>query len=333
MPIIVKGGRNVNVDNLKAIHVDNYPVTVYYQSNEFRVILTSGLGHHNLDWLQYIKPTDILVCRIPWFRTEYEFVRDRACFEKYNIDLNRIYVLCNTDEELSWSRNVGFQSFLISGNFHIDYNTFKIMEREKKYDAVMISRLYGFKRHRFASLVENSCMIGGYDFGGADVNIKEVCPLAKDYYVDKRLSPNEVCEKVNESKVGLIMSAIEGACYTSIEYLLCGIPVVSTKSQGGRDLFYDDYNSLICENNPESVRDCVSQFINKYDTIDKHRIRNDVIGVINDNRNKFKSLIDRILKEKGVSIDIDRHFQDNFRNKFMSNFVGKQKAKELLGVS
>ena len=47
--------------------------------------------------------------------------------------------------------------------------------------------------------------------------------------------------------VGGVFSEEEGACWASSEYLLCGLPVVSTHSRGGRDVWYSGHNSLIVE--------------------------------------------------------------------------------------
>lgn len=44
------------------------------------------------------------------------------------------------------------------------------------------------------------------------------------------LSPVEVAAALNQCGVGGIFSAEEGTCYASTEYLLCGLPVVSTTS-------------------------------------------------------------------------------------------------------
>lgn len=50
-------------------------------------------------------------------------------------------------------------------------------------------------------------------------------------------------DKINEiygqSRCGLILSAEEGACFAAMEYLLCGLPVVTTPNIGGRDEFFD----------------------------------------------------------------------------------------------
>lgn len=52
---------------------------------------------------------------------------------------------------------------------------------------------------------------------------------------------------LNNSSVGGIFSATEGACYASTEYLMCGLPVISTHSTGGRDIWYTPDNSILVE--------------------------------------------------------------------------------------
>jgi glycosyltransferase involved in cell wall biosynthesis len=38
-----------------------------------------------------------------------------------------------------------------------------------------------------------------------------------------------------------------------MEYMLCGTPVVSTPSTGGRDVFFTPENSIIRDDNPKAV--------------------------------------------------------------------------------
>ncbi len=49
----------------------------------------------------------------------------------------------------------------------------------------------------------------------------------------------EVARKLNACRVGMCLSETEGAMFAAVEYLLCGLPVVSTPSQGGRDVWFD----------------------------------------------------------------------------------------------
>ena len=59
------------------------------------------------------------------------------------------------------------------------------------------------------------------------------------------MNDEEVNNFLNQCKVGIILSEVEGANYASIQYLLAGLPVVSTKSKGGRDVFFDPYKLKI----------------------------------------------------------------------------------------
>jgi glycosyltransferase involved in cell wall biosynthesis len=69
---------------------------------------------------------------------------------------------------------------------------------------------------------------------------------------------------INSSVCGLMLSDIEGACYASTEYLLCGVPVVTTKSFGGRDEYYEEENHLTVRATPAHVAEGVSYFVDKY---------------------------------------------------------------------
>lgn len=51
------------------------------------------------------------------------------------------------------------------------------------------------------------------------------------------LPPAQVCAALNRGEVGLALSELEGACWASTEYLLCGLPVVSTPCSGGREVW------------------------------------------------------------------------------------------------
>lgn len=61
------------------------------------------------------------------------------------------------------------------------------------------------------------------------------------------LQPAEVAAALNCSMLGGMFSAEEGTCWASTEYLLCGLPVISTPCCGGREVWHNDRNSLIVE--------------------------------------------------------------------------------------
>ncbi len=58
------------------------------------------------------------------------------------------------------------------------------------------------------------------------------------YRNESELLPEDVAMAINKAYVGLCLSEIEGACFSSTEYLSCGIPVVSSRCSGGREFWY-----------------------------------------------------------------------------------------------
>jgi glycosyltransferase involved in cell wall biosynthesis len=99
------------------------------------------------------------------------------------------------------------------------------------------------------------------------------------------LSQPQVCDVINQSRVGLILSAREGACFASSEYLLCGVPVVSTPSKGGRSFWYNDENSLIVDADPGAVLDAAKALLAA--PRDPHRIRAAHLALMKEQRQAF----------------------------------------------
>ena len=117
--------------------------------------------------------------------------------------------------------------------------------------------------------------------------------------------------------MGLILSEFEGACYSSSEYLLCGIPVVSTFSFGGRDIWYNSYNSIICNPTPEAVSDAVKK-LSSYNR-DPHRIRQMHINLAKTFRANFINMLRQILvitKDKSLAEEI---FINNYKHKLLTS--------------
>lgn len=70
------------------------------------------------------------------------------------------------------------------------------------------------------------------------------------------LSASQVCAALNRCEVGLALSELEGPCWASTEYLLCGLPVVTTPCSGGREVWYNEGNSIVVQ--PTQVGSLVS---------------------------------------------------------------------------
>lgn len=76
----------------------------------------------------------------------------------------------------------------------------------------------------------------------------------------RRLSRSEVADCYKQARVGLVLSAVEGPNLASIQCLLADIPVVSTPSTGGRDVFYSEGCAAVVPPEPAAIAAAVSRF-------------------------------------------------------------------------
>jgi glycosyltransferase involved in cell wall biosynthesis len=185
---------------------------------------------------------------------------------------------------------------------------------EKKYRAIYVGRRIALKRHMLAAKVNGLALVAGINHS------RPVSEIPKHVFLnDRQLTPEEVCVKINESHCGLILSDAEGGCFASSEYLLCGIPVVSTQSFGGRDVWYDNYNSIICDSTPEAVAEAVDHFVTN--SPDPYAIRSNHIALANKFRANFVRILGSILIDHGIkNIDPKSYFKDNFYHKMRKSY-------------
>ena len=188
------------------------------------------------------------------------------------IKYKNIFVLANTEEEKDfYESKMENDVILCNNNSFLNENVYKILDtEEKKYDMLINSRFSGYKNTNVANLVNNVVHIGYLDGKKTKIpdfgylpNFNNIKPNVKSLYNPnnigfKYLLPEEIVKYANQSYAGGIFSPIEGSCNASSEYLLCGIPVISVKSKGGRDVWYNEKNSIICENNPNDIVKCVN---------------------------------------------------------------------------
>lgn len=200
-------------------------------------------------------------------------------------------VLCNTQEDCNILSEIGFEILLIPHNvFLSEYLFYPYTNREYKYKAVYNSQILPYKRIELALLLNNWRLISYVNENvslDVEYRSKILLRVGQNTFVNptRILSPNEINAIYNQSKCGLILSKEEGGSYVTVEYLLSGLPVISTKSIGGRDLFLDTSNSIIVNDNPQSVLEAVNS-IGLF-SFNPEKIRNDVLKKIEKYRNDF----------------------------------------------
>ena len=134
-------------------------------------------------------------------------------------------------------------------------------------------------------------------------------------YTTNRLHHHASDLSKSPAAVHNICTATDTTITTSTsEYLLCGIPVVSTPSRGGRDTWFNIDNSIIVEPNPGAVREGVTYIIEK--NLTASVIRENHIRMTKVFRNRFVDHIQKTLDIYNIKdITANQYFKDNFFHK------------------
>ena len=270
---LYKGSRP-NIAVIEFLANDQYVLNVFssrllFSNEKAKIFFQEGLSHSSLFWGQYeITSKDLFITTLPWFTEKKDFQLIADIISKTQplgkSALDQFLICCNDSAEVVDARSVGFsRSFLIHQNCFLDENLYRIIQEptaEKKYYLVMNTRPEIWKRPFFATEIRNLAVIKGANFRPNEYFDLE--SLKPAFINDVRLTTEQVVEVLNQSFCGGIFSECEGGNYSSGEYFLCGLPVVSTPSKGGRDEYFcDDNHELVYE--PSDVISAVTDLVNR----------------------------------------------------------------------
>ena len=270
-------------------------ITRLASSDHGRLFFLENL-EHNYPALAYLQAGDKLIISIGFYFDKWNFDYAKKCFTHQNpqFNLQDIYWLGNSPSQVDMAREIGFSAILCNQNSFVDENIFKITNDEKIYQMVMNVRPEIMKRPWLAKNVDGLAIIQGKNY--SEKNFWDLKQLNPQYMNEDRIPREQVTQILNQSYVGGIFSEKEGACFASSEYLLCGLPVVSTESVGGRDYWYNDRNSMVVEANEDAIADAVSRLISQIQSkaIDPQEIRQQHMILALLQRDSLVSLLNNI---------------------------------------
>uniref|UniRef100_B8HRD6 Glycosyl transferase family 1 domain-containing protein n=1 Tax=Cyanothece sp. (strain PCC 7425 / ATCC 29141) TaxID=395961 RepID=B8HRD6_CYAP4 len=230
--------------------------------------------------------------------------------------------LCNTIRQKDVFEEYGLQAAFINQNCFIDENIFKPIDGSHKfYDAVYDAQIANYKRHDLATDIKNLSLIYysiPIDQSAVAYTHEITTKLAGAHFFNhdesgeyRLLRHEEVNQCLNQCKVGLCLSQVEGAMYASMQYLLAGLPIVSTRSEGGRDVFFDDEYVVIVDDHPEAVSKGIENLVKR--NIDPYLIRNRTLEKIREHRARFISLVQELYDSVGAK----KRFADEWEKVFI----------------
>tara|TARA_Y100001935_G_scaffold83595_1_gene69550 strand:+ start:1123 stop:2097 length:975 start_codon:yes stop_codon:yes gene_type:complete len=288
----------------------HFPFKCLLNHEKCRIFILENIPH-NYVWLEKyknnIRETDFFFVTLGWFLSEHLANQSRTILDQFKLNIDNFYILYNSPEEESNGLKFGLRGSVVNHNAWIDESVFQPLSLRKKYRALYIARPTDFKRHYLAEKVEKLALAaGGFNHRNPEVDLP---PADND--TRERLSKKEICQIINESQCGLCLSREEGACYSSSEYLLCGVPVVSTYSRGGRDVWYTEYNSILCEDTDEAVKEAVQEAcVRKWDG---NLIRKNHQTLARLYRNKFLVALQEVLIQfTSPTLDAEEIFSNSF---------------------
>lgn len=238
---------------------------------------------------------------------------------------HRFIHLCNTREHEAAFRRHGLEAVFCNHNAFIDERVYRPMpEVPRRFDAIYNARLKAYKRHSLAHGIDALALV--YAYGAGIDSPEEVAAIRRglprahwfNHEGDGSYRPlpdDDVARALNQARVGLCLSAVEGAMYASIEYLLCGLPVVSTASLGGRDVFFDEHNCIIVEATPEGVRRGVEEMLHRRPR--PEAIRAAAIARLEEHRAVFRQTVQAIYDREGITRDVASEWAQTFRNRMV----------------
>ncbi|WP_428563931.1 MAG: glycosyltransferase [Solidesulfovibrio sp. DCME] len=244
--------------------------------------------------------------------------------------LHRYIFLVNDGQEARLLEQYGLPHYVCHHNAFLDERLFRPLPGQAKtMDAVYTARLSLFKRHALARRVPSWGLVYYYLPGAREQQenylreLRRAMPGMRPLNDDPRtgryrhLGAEEVNKAYNAARVGLCLSENEGGNYATTEYMLSGLPVVSTPSQGGRDVFLDPEISRIVPPKATAVANAVAELIAR--RIPPREVRLRTLVRIRGMRQDFIRLIESILAQEGRDATFAERFDAVFVHKMLTH--------------
>ncbi|MEP6567182.1 MAG: glycosyltransferase [Mesorhizobium sp.] len=226
--------------------------------------------------------------------------------------LHEVIFLCNTEEERRLITAVGGNAIFSNHNLMISENVFRpLPDVPVEFDAVYNGRISPIKRHHLGFEIERlahvTYSIGELPPAAAGAFVRRLQAQSPLHHIVNpivdglpgRLTSDEVNRAYNQAAVGLCLSASEGAMYSSMEYLMAGLPIVSTPSLGGRDVYFDPDYCIIADPEPAAIRRAVETLRDR--AIPREEVRGRTLEKVRAQRIELMAYLSALLKRKGSS--------------------------------
>ncbi len=231
-----------------------------------------------------------------------------------------IYHCINDKHVAAGCQAMGMRAFHINQNLFVDERIYRIDRSvPKKYDAIYVARMHPQKRHELASQIPSCLLVGTASGKYARPEwrrkLPDLCPHATFFDFGNRtgINANEIHIQMSQARVGLCLSAVEGGMFVASEYLLNGLPVVTTGNRGGRNDWMDPEFTRVVPESSQAVAEAVQDLISR--KISPEHVRAETMRRMSVHRERFCELVQGILDNQGAQDLYRRRFYEGFENK------------------
>lgn len=203
-----------------------------------------------------------------------------------------LHFITNEKSEARWLMLLGQKATCLGHNLHVRDGFFTPdPATPKRYDAVYAATMAPYKRIELAREIERLVFVT-YVTHQEEWDLHAYEPRLRHADFNRRfISREDVRECFRASNVGLALSAAEGAMFSCTEYLLCGLPVVTTPNRGGRNRYLTPETSTTVAPDPHAIRTAVERYCQT--PADPVSIREITLNLIRRDRAGFVELLNR----------------------------------------
>ena len=244
--------------------------------------------------------------------------RRRAILHRARCPNHRLIFVVNSQKNADELRAAGEAAFFFNKTASVPESIFRpLPNATREFDAIYNAQLRPWKRHELAMAIERCAFV--FHRGGVGIEIAEGeqrilrrhRPLPGHVFLNAfdpagvpiRFSPDKVNAALNRACVGLCLSEIEGAMFAGTEYLLAGLSIVTTPSDGGRDGYFDPDYCLTVVPDPAAVAAAVQALKDRQ--IPRDHIRARTLQRIEADRRRFQGFLNDLLAETGSARRLD----------------------------
>jgi len=218
---------------------------------------------------------------------------------------SRFAILTNTSTESALLSRAGVPNMLANELMFVDERMSTVVVHEPartRFDAIYVARIEPLKRHELAAAIPSLVLAHGPPRPVEVERVRSLLPKARFANFEAGggayvyLKDAEVVELMNRAAVGLCLSAAEGSMRVSMEYRLCGTPVVSTHSIGGRDRYLLGPHVRIVDDNADAVAAAVHEL--KAKRFDRLAVREFAGRLVTFDRHNFLLNVNKLVERQ-----------------------------------